>query len=183
MCFAGCSQGIQAAIQAAIPNASQVLFARQKWLKPGGAHFPSHAQIFMAPLQTNVHNSRLAEYKEEVNSGPPARGTCMGYYTYYGYTYHGRWLSGPPSGSTWARPTGSTYLVSPRSTGERGHCIYTASTLHVHGLSQAPFPLVALGLDTPFRREQFEYIMQTAQWCQVQGSEIIGGTFEVSSQA
>ena len=29
------------------------------------------------------------------------------------------------------------------------------------------------------RREQFEYIMQTSQWCQVQGAEIIGGTFEV----
>ena len=30
-----------------------VLFARSRWLKPGGAHFPSHAQIFMAPLQAS----------------------------------------------------------------------------------------------------------------------------------
>ena len=28
-----------------------VLFARAKHLKPGGAHYPSHAQIFMAPMQ------------------------------------------------------------------------------------------------------------------------------------
>ena len=53
------------------PHPLQVLFARSKWLKPDGAHFPSHAQIFMAPLQTNVHNNRIAEYKEEVGSYPP----------------------------------------------------------------------------------------------------------------
>ena len=51
-----------------------MLFARSKWLKPGGAHFPSHAQIYMAPLQTNVHNNRIAEYKEEVDSHPTPLG-------------------------------------------------------------------------------------------------------------
>ena len=54
-------------------------------------------------------------------------------------------------------------------------CTHAARTLHAccthpaHAHAHAP----------PTRREQFEYIMQTSQWCQVQGSEIIGGTFEV----
>jgi len=97
-----------------------VLFARSRWLKPGGAHFPSHAQIFMAPLQSALYNNRIGEYKEEV----------------------AQWAS-------------------------FGEYMSSSNGIDVSGLS------------SQFGREQFEYIMQTAQWCQVQGAEVIGGTFEV----
>jgi hypothetical protein len=58
--------------------------------------------------------------------------------------------------------------------------------MHVHYMHTARTYTYACTLHAPVhahahacRREQFEYIMQTSQWCQVQGAEIIGGTFEV----
>ena len=41
-----------------------VLYARQKHLKPGGAHFPSHAQIYMAPLHAQVREARASPQLE-----------------------------------------------------------------------------------------------------------------------
>ena len=52
------------------------------------------------------------------------------------------------------------------------HCMRTACALHAHYMRTICRTITC-------RREQFEYIMQTSQWCQVQGAEIIGGTFEV----
>ena len=62
-----------------------------------------------------------------------------------------------------------------------------ACTLHTHAArtlhARCTHAARMLHMSTPTppltRREQFEYIMQTSQWCQVQGAEIIGGTFEV----
>ena len=51
------------------------------------------------------------------------------------------------------------------------HCMHTVCTCHAHAHVTCHAHAC--------RREQFEYIMQTSQWCQVQGAEIIGGTFEV----
>ena len=53
------------------------------------------------------------------------------------------------------------------------HCMRTVCTCHAHAHVHVTCHAHAC------RREQFEYIMQTSQWCQVQGAEIIGGTFEV----
>ena len=53
-----------------------------------------------------------------------------------------------------------------------GRRMCTACTLHAHYMRTICRTITC-------RREQFEYIMQTSQWCQVQGAEIIGGTFEV----
>lgn len=97
-----------------------VLFARQKHLKPDGAHFPSHAQIYMAPLSTHILASRSTEYQEEV--------------------------------AQW-----------------RGFGEYMRATNQID----------ISGLSAQYGREQFEYLMQTTQWSQVQDSEIIGGTFQV----
>jgi hypothetical protein len=38
-----------------------VLVARDKWLKPGGAMYPSHAAMYMAPIRTNTARNRANE--------------------------------------------------------------------------------------------------------------------------
>ena len=40
-----------------------VLVARDKFLAPGGALFPSHARMFLAPIRTNASHQRAAEYQ------------------------------------------------------------------------------------------------------------------------
>ena len=42
-----------------------VLAARDAWLKPGGAMFPSHAVLRMAPLCSLLYAQRVHEYEEE----------------------------------------------------------------------------------------------------------------------
>jgi|EP00908_Phaeocystis_cordata_P015516 protein arginine N-methyltransferase 1 len=97
-----------------------VLFARGRHLKPGGAHWPSHAQIYMAPLHTQMHASRHAEFTEEL----------------------AQWAS-------------------------FGEYMSASNGIDVSGLS------------AQYGREQFEYLMQTTQWCQVHESEVIGERFAV----
>ena len=66
----------------------------------------------------------------------------------------------------------ATELLRQACTGpEHGH-MRTACALHAHYMRTICRTITC-------RREQFEYIMQTSQWCQVQGAEIIGGPFEV----
>ena len=98
----------------------------------------------------------------------------------------GRWRSGPPSASTWAPLTASMSRASPPSTGAHRmrttcaphlHCMRTVCTCHAHAHAHVHAHVTCHA--HACRREQFEYIMQTSQWCQVQGAEIIGGTFEV----
>eukprot|EP00316_Scyphosphaera_apsteinii_P021063 CAMPEP_0119317090 /NCGR_PEP_ID=MMETSP1333-20130426/41958_1 /TAXON_ID=418940 /ORGANISM="Scyphosphaera apsteinii, Strain RCC1455" /LENGTH=370 /DNA_ID=CAMNT_0007322929 /DNA_START=14 /DNA_END=1126 /DNA_ORIENTATION=- len=43
-----------------------VIASRVKYLKPGGALYPSHAQLHMAPLCTQLYHARHAEYVEEL---------------------------------------------------------------------------------------------------------------------
>ena len=45
-----------------------VIVARDAWLKPGGAMFPSHAIVRMAPLCSALYASRVAEYEEEMGA-------------------------------------------------------------------------------------------------------------------
>lgn len=40
-----------------------VLVARDRFLKPGGSLFPSHARMFLAPMQTPISHQRLAEFQ------------------------------------------------------------------------------------------------------------------------
>ena len=44
-----------------------VIVARDQWLKPGGAMYPSHAQLHMAPLCSKMYAARMADYEEELN--------------------------------------------------------------------------------------------------------------------
>jgi len=43
-----------------------VINARQRWLKPGGACYPSQASLFMAPLQSSLYHPRLQEFEREI---------------------------------------------------------------------------------------------------------------------
>lgn len=40
-----------------------VLVARDKFLKPGGALYPSHASMYMAPIRTNLTNQKLGQFQ------------------------------------------------------------------------------------------------------------------------
>ena len=40
-----------------------VIVARDRWLKPGGAMFPSHATMSIAPIRTGVNSQKQAEYE------------------------------------------------------------------------------------------------------------------------
>jgi len=98
-----------------------VLVARDKWLKPGGAMYPSHAFLRMAPLCSALYASRVAELNEEV----------------------GAW----DEFASWMKD-GNGISVA-------GHTDF-------------------------FAREQQEYLLQSAQWCQLRQSEVIGDEFSVS---
>ena len=92
-----------------------VIFARDKWLKPGGAMYPSHAKLVIAPLCSALYQSRVAEYQEEVNA----------------WAAFGQWMT-------------------------------EGNAIRVDGLTEF------------FHREQHEYLLQTAQWCQLREAEVIG---------
>lgn len=40
-----------------------VLIARDKFLKPGGALYPSHARLYFAPIRSGQTQQRLAEFQ------------------------------------------------------------------------------------------------------------------------
>ncbi len=40
-----------------------VLVARNRFLKPGGAMYPSHARLYLAPIRSNNAHQRLAEFQ------------------------------------------------------------------------------------------------------------------------
>lgn len=40
-----------------------VLVARDKFLKPGGAMYPSHANIYMAPMRTHMSTQKTNEFQ------------------------------------------------------------------------------------------------------------------------
>ncbi|KAF8070949.1 PRMT10 [Scenedesmus sp. PABB004] len=43
-----------------------VLVARDKWLKPGGALYPSHARMFIAPMRTNAAAQRVNDFQNSM---------------------------------------------------------------------------------------------------------------------
>ena len=43
-----------------------VIAARAKHLKPGGALYPSHAQLYMAPIASNIFDTRSDEFATEL---------------------------------------------------------------------------------------------------------------------
>ena len=97
-----------------------VLYARDTYLKPGGAMYPSHAQIIMAPLCANLHTQRAGEYADEL----------------------GAWADF------------SEYMRA-------------SNGVEIGGLAEY------------YDREQFEYLLQTAHWCQLSQAEIIGDEFNL----
>lgn len=40
-----------------------VLVARDRFLAPGGALYPSHASIYMAPIRSNLAHQRVSEFQ------------------------------------------------------------------------------------------------------------------------
>ena len=49
-----------------------VLVARDKFLKPGGALYPSHARLYVAPIRSNLTHQRQSEFS--VCLPPPLSG-------------------------------------------------------------------------------------------------------------
>ena len=98
-----------------------VIAARDKWLKPGGAMYPSDAILRMAPLCSGLYASRLNEFTEE----------CAAWEQF------GEWMS-------------------------------SGNGINVAGLTEF------------FHREQQEYLLQSAQWCQLRKGEVIGDEFAIS---
>mmetsp|Transcript_2621 Transcript_2621/g.5897 ORF Transcript_2621/g.5897 Transcript_2621/m.5897 type:complete len:371 (-) Transcript_2621:610-1722(-) len=92
-----------------------VLGARDKYLKAGGALYPSQSQLMLAPLCSQLYSQRLAEYEEEIYS--------------------------------WAR---------------FGEYMRETNKIDIGAL------------DPVWEREQFEYLMNTAHWCQLHADELIG---------
>jgi len=99
-----------------------VIVARDNWLVPGGAMFPSHAQLHMAPLCSKLYYNRFNEYDAEKEA----------------------WLEF------------EQYMVEEND-------------LKVDNLREA------------YDKEQMEYLLQSAQWCQVPSSEVIGQRFSILS--
>ena len=52
-----------------------VLFARDKFLRPGGAMYPSHARMYLAPIRTNSTQQRLNDFQVSWTYGLVLR--CM----------------------------------------------------------------------------------------------------------
>lgn len=98
-----------------------VLAARDRWLKPGGAMYPSHAVLRMAPLCSQLYQSRVNEFHDECAQ----------------WEQFGEWMS-------------------------------AGNGINVAGLTEF------------FHREQHEYLLQSAQWCQVRKSEVMGEEFGIS---
>ena len=98
-----------------------VVAARDLYLKPGGAMYPSHAILRMAPLCSSLYASRLNEFQEETGA----------------WESFGEWMS-------------------------------TGNGINVAGLTDF------------FHREQHEYLLQSAQWCQLRQQEVIGDEFSIS---
>jgi hypothetical protein len=113
-----------------------VLAARAKWLKPGGALYPSHAQIFLAPVRTGLHARRAEEYEAEM-----AQWAEFDHYMRAG--------------------NGIKIDCAPRDPNRAAshRCI-----AHMQRLART-------GLDTLWRKEQQDYLMQTAMWCQLSAEE------------
>eukprot|EP01004_Peranema_trichophorum_P004441 NODE_3363_length_1365_cov_41.199678_g2927_i0.p1 GENE.NODE_3363_length_1365_cov_41.199678_g2927_i0~~NODE_3363_length_1365_cov_41.199678_g2927_i0.p1 ORF type:complete len:379 (+),score=60.29 NODE_3363_length_1365_cov_41.199678_g2927_i0:55-1191(+) len=92
-----------------------VLVARDKFLKPGGALYPSHAKIFVAPVYTDDAIKKHASYQEAMQD----------------------W-------TVFVRTTKNKYGVDME-------CLTSA-----------------------FRNEQWEYYLQTAQWADLSGHDVVG---------
>lgn len=45
-----------------------VLHARDKWLRPGGMLFPSHATLHLAPIVSEEHEQKVEQYDDELDS-------------------------------------------------------------------------------------------------------------------
>lgn len=44
-----------------------VIYARDKWLKPTGMMYPSHARMWLAPMQTSLGERKIQEYQHAMN--------------------------------------------------------------------------------------------------------------------
>ncbi|XP_024383890.1 protein arginine N-methyltransferase PRMT10 [Physcomitrium patens] len=44
-----------------------VIYARDKWLKPTGMMYPSHARMWLAPMQTNLGERKMQEYQHAMD--------------------------------------------------------------------------------------------------------------------
>ena len=94
-----------------------VLAARDAWLKPGGAMFPSHAVLRMAPLCSLLYAQRVHEYEEECRtrrarpfSSPPSIHLSPLFFLLAYTQRRGRALA-----NGWQTATASTSPASPSS--------------------------------------------------------------------
>ena len=173
-----------------------VLNARDAWLKPGGALFPSHASLRMAPLNSILYHSRLQEYNEEIGAcrtcaeraraatrvAPPcARGRA-----------HSRTLTAARSQPhAHSRRPHSRTLIAARArvlAHPLPHTLLWPRPFASHAEAWQGFGewmssgngINVSGLTEFFAREQHEYLLQSAQWCQLKKAEVIGDEFAVT---
>jgi len=45
-----------------------VLVARDKWLKPGGALYPSHCRMFLAPIRSNQPSKKYMDFQDSIGN-------------------------------------------------------------------------------------------------------------------
>lgn len=53
-----------------------VLYARDKFLRPGGAMYPSHARLYLAPIRTNATQQRLHDFQVDGPSSSFLSAAC-----------------------------------------------------------------------------------------------------------
>jgi protein arginine N-methyltransferase 1 len=148
-----------------------VIAARDTWLKPGGALYPSHAVLRMAPLCSAIYANRVAELEDEIGARLPPWALCAPSLTdARPLDWHVHCV--PPYA---ARPLAYLMPFALRS------C--SACTAAWDGFGQWMADengINVAGLSEFFAREQQEYLLQSAQWCQLRWTEVIGDEFDVS---
>lgn len=142
-----------------------VLFARDKYLVPGGAMYPSHARLYLAPIRTNSTQQRLSDF--QVRRACP-EGFCIACL--------------PPSvvsacTQTLARSNRiSRHDAACGQPAERCQCLQGAMqgwSAFVHEVN-AFYGVDMQCLNDAFHQEQRDYYLCTSAWADVHPSQLQG---------
>ena len=170
-----------------------VLAARDLWLKPGGAMYPSHADLRMAPLCSVLYSSRMNEHNEEIGARTwlwllpqPLHLTHVTAATLGASMLGAAACACADSSALLLLPRAFTTAaaaatLSPFSTVRSARVCVAAGWENFGRWMADGNGINVAGLTEFFHREQTEYLLQSAQWCQLHQSEVIGHEFSVST--
>jgi len=147
-----------------------VLVARDRFLKPGGAMYPSHARILMAPIRTNLTESRGAEYARALDEWGAFVADVKAYYDVdmscvtpdFDVRVEG-WPRGRACGVSQDGPRCSLNLCPS------AHPL--PALVHPTPSSR---PLPPTTLLPALQREQRDYCVNTASWTDVHPGQMLG---------